>query len=229
MKRAALLFALVGIFVSTARADFSNGDFGAGLADWSIKDPFFPADDTSTAVVAGVAELSEAFPAGALSQTFTLSAAPLTLSFDFDFSAIADGTSGFTNDTMDIALFRPDPFNPLLPDLGEAPLFGGGFFDTFLSFDRDFFLDFNEGTVTDNASGLAKHFEMDISGLGLVGGDTLTLQGLMLPGFGFGAGDGFDSTGLLDNFEIEQVPAPESAILGMFGLLALLGVRRNYA
>lgn len=227
MKRAALLFALVGIFVSTARADFSNGNFGAGLADWSIKDPFFPADDTSTALVFGVAELSEAFPAGALSQTFTLSNAPLTLSFDFDFSAIADGTSGFSNDTMDIALFRPDPFNPLLPDLGEAPLFGG--LDTFLDFDRDFFSFVNEGTVTGNGSGLAKHFEMDISGLGLVGGDTLTLQGLMLPGFGFGDGDGFDSTGLLDNFEIEQIPAPDSAILGMMGLLALLGVRRNCA
>ena len=216
-----------GLLAKAAPADISNGTFNAGITDWSIKDPFFPADDTTTAIAGGVAELGEPFPSGALSQTFVLSNAPLMLSFDFDFGAVADGTSGFSNDTMDIALFRPDPFNPLLPDLGEAPLFGGGFFDTFLNFDRNFLFLVNEGTVTNNVSGLAKHFEIDISGLGLLAGDSLTFQALMLPGFGFGTGDGFQSTGLVDNVNITVIPAPDSAILGLLGLLAILACRRR--
>lgn len=121
-----LLFS--GLLAIAAPADIVNGTIDAGLTDWSIQDPFFPANNTNTAVVGGVAELSEDFTCRAPSQpSFALSKLPLTLSSDFDSSAVPKGTCSFSNDTIDLALYRPDPSHPLLPDLKESPLFGGGF------------------------------------------------------------------------------------------------------
>lgn len=213
--------------ISQAVADLTNGSFSDGsdgLSNWSIVDPFLLAD-SDVAVMGGdrVAALGEGdgvTPAGILEQTFLLSNAPLRLSFDFDFEAVAGGPEDplrFFDDFMNVALFKT----------GAGDLFTDSFgFGTpvFLTFDRHGVLDDLGGGSLGAGMVLSNRYELDLSGLGLMAGDELMVSFLMVP-----SDDGFVSNGLIDNVNVTAIPAPAAVMLALLGFAPAAWWRKRQA
>lgn len=202
-----LVVACFAIFASSVRADLNNGDFSAGQTDWFFDGDAAIGGPISSAILGEGSPFPGPAP-GLVEQTFTLSAAPLSLSFEFDFGATADGTSGSFFDD----LFEVDLFSAALPEFFTDSF--GFASDAVLTVDR-FGVFENQGTVGGGA-GLPNLFTMDLSGLGLGAGDELTFTALL-----FGGSDGFNSLGSVDNVSVAVVPAPGAALLALIGLLPM--------
>lgn len=224
------IFIRVSVFllmlVAVSKADLTNGSFsqgGNGLAGWTIDDPFLGgASEVSVGGLTGAAVLGEGdgstTPSGFLSQTFTLANDPLSLSFEFEFASTAGGPTDparFFDDFMNVALFKTGAGDLFTDPFGFAT-------PVFLTFDRNGVLDNIGGGDVGAGSGLSNRYELDLTGLGLMGGDELTLSFLMLP-----SEDGFASSGLIDNVSVTAIPAPASIVLAIFGIIPAASVRRR--
>jgi len=187
-----------------------NGDFSAGLTDWTVE----WGDVTDGGGFALFQEDVPEFPgdlpdiSSTLSQAFTLPGQALFLSFDL--AMTAEG--------------NPDPL--AWPDAFTASLLDGGTLDPLVSWDpfvTEFFLFENTGLM-ETAVGVA------------VAGDTVSLdvsawagQDVLLS-FDLWAGeDGMTTTAALDNVNVSLVPVPGAAVLGALGLASgLVGLRRKH-
>ncbi|RJP42083.1 MAG: hypothetical protein C4547_00940 [Phycisphaerales bacterium] len=199
-----------------ARADLMNGAFTDGpdkLDNW------FTDGEVAVAGPSDAANLDEGdfvltFP-GLLEQTFTLTNDPISLSFDFQMDFTFGGPvdpNRIFDDFVDVAL---------IPSVG-GPLFGG--FDTFMTYDDSGVLDNFGGGVVGAGIDLTGRYTLDLTGLGLVAGDELTLSFLLVQ-----SDDGKVSTGLVDNIQLVQVPAPSAALLAAMGLMSIPLIRRRRA
>lgn len=180
---------------TSAQADLVNGDFSDGLNSWDAWGLVEPEG--------GQAVFYEGDDYSMLEQVFTIPSLALTLSFDIQFTRVADNTSGGLPDAFAVSLLDPDTFEPLVSNAG---------YSEFYYWEADGEDEYVETVAS--VSGVT--VSLDISGLR--GLEALVAFDLL------GGSDGYATTAYLDNVTISVVPVPGAFLLGMMGL-SFAGIR----
>lgn len=185
--------------LAIAAPSVSNGDFSAGLTDWTV--------EYGTVTDGGGFALFEedAFDlSSTLSQVFTLSPGALALSFDIVFDSAPGGADwGFPPDAFTASLLDPLTLDALI------------FNPTY----TDFYYQDNTGLVETVADITGNTVSLDVSSLAGYG-DVLLSFDL------WGGDDGMITSASIDNISVSVIPAPGALLLGMIGS-GLVGVWRR--
>lgn len=187
--------------LAIAAPSVSNGDFSAGLTDWTV--------EYGTVTDGGGFALFEedAFElSSTLSQVFTLSAGAQVLSFDIVFdSALGGDDFGFPPDAFTASLLDPLTWDPL-------------FFNPTYT---EFYYQDNTGIVETVADITGNTVSLDVSSMAGYG-DVLLSFDL------WGGDDGMITAASIDNVSVSVIPAPGALLLAGLGASLVGAVRRRF-
>ena len=198
-KLFAVGLAVTLLFATLASAIPTNGDFSAGLTDWTVE--YGTVTDGGGFALFSEDALSLS---STLSRTFNLPSKAAELSFDIVMSSEAGGDydpfswpDAFTASLLDPVTLDPLIFNP--------------------GFTEFYYLD-NTGYEDTVAMVAGNRVSLDVS--------TLAGQDVFLSFDLWGGLDGMLTNVLLDNVNVSVIPAPAAIVLGLIGT-GLVGLYRK--